>query len=84
MIHSEVYSLLSMEPMAAAKKALSKCGGANSSCPGSLAPSVKSVTSVANDKRDNEMIPGAVHRSPDICLKTEETPGKPQLEEKCI
>ena len=29
-----------------------------------LAPSVSSVTSVANDKGDNEMILGAVHRSP--------------------
>ena len=29
-----------------------------------LAPSVASVTSVTNDKGDNEMIPGAVHRSP--------------------
>ena len=26
-----------------------------------LAPSVTSVTSVANDKGDNEMIPGGVH-----------------------
>ena len=34
----------------------------------SLAPSVASVTSVANDKGDNEMIPGAVHRPPRICL----------------
>ena len=25
------------------------------------------------------MIPGAVHRSPDIFLTAEETPGKPQL-----
>ena len=33
-----------------------------------LAPSVASVTSVANDKGDNEMILGAVHRSPGICL----------------
>ena len=40
-----------------------------------LAPSVTSVTSVANDKDDNEMIPGAVHRSPDICLMAEENPG---------
>ena len=38
----------------------------------SLAPSVVSVTSVANDKGDNEMILGAVHRSPGICLKAEE------------
>ena len=38
-----------------------------------------SVTSVANDKGDNEMIPGAVHRCPDISLTAEENPGKPQL-----
>ena len=44
-----------------------------------LAPSVTSVTSVANDKGENEMIPGAVHRSPGICLTAEENPGKPQL-----
>ena len=31
-----------------------------------LAPSVASVTSVANDKGDNEMILGAVRRSPGI------------------
>ena len=36
----------------------------------------KSVTSVANDKGDNEMVTGAVHRSPGICLTTEENPGK--------
>ena len=34
-----------------------------------LAPS---VTSVANDKGDNKMVPGAVHRSPGICLSAEE------------
>ena len=44
-----------------------------------LAPSVASVTSVANDKGDNEMILGAVHRTPGICLAAEENPGKPQL-----
>ena len=37
-----------------------------------LAPSVASVTSVANDKGDSEMILGAVHRSPGICLTAEE------------
>ena len=37
-----------------------------------LVPSVSSVTSVANDKGDIEMIPGAVHISPGICLKAEE------------
>ena len=37
-----------------------------------LAPSVESVMSVANDKSDNEMILGAVHRSPGICLTSEE------------
>ena len=34
----------------------------------------------ANDK-DDEMISGAVHRSPGIYLKTEEIPGKSQLED---
>jgi hypothetical protein len=37
------------------------------------APSVTSVTSVANDKGDNKMILGAVHRSPGIYLTAEET-----------
>ena len=40
----------------------------------SLALSVASVTSVANDKGDNEMILGAVHRSPGICLQPRKTP----------
>ena len=44
-----------------------------------FAPSVASVTSVANDKGDNETILWAVHRSPGICLTTEENPRKPQL-----
>ena len=35
-------------------------------------PFVLNVMSVANDKGDNEMIPGAVHRSPGICLTAEE------------
>ena len=39
-----------------------------------LAPSVASVTSVANDKGENEIILGAVHRSLGICLSVEETP----------
>ena len=30
-------------------------------------------------KDDNEMIPGAVHKSPGICFKAEENPGKPQV-----
>ena len=34
-----------------------------------------------NDKDDNKMIPGAVHRSPGIYLMDEENPGKPQLED---
>ena len=41
-----------------------------------LAPSVASITSVAND---NEMILRAVYRSPGICLTAEENPRKPQL-----
>ena len=44
-----------------------------------LAPSVTLVTSVTNDKVDNEMIPGAVHRYPGICLTAEVNLGKPQL-----
>ena len=39
------------------------------------APSVASVTSVANDKGDNEMILGAVHRSPGkFALQLRKTP----------
>ena len=49
-----------------------------------LAPSVASVTSVANDKGDNEMILGAVHRSAGICLKAEENPRKPQLGDRVM
>ena len=44
-----------------------------------LTPSVASVTSVTNDKGDNELILGAVHRSPGIFLTAEENPRKPQL-----
>ena len=44
-----------------------------------LAPSVASVMSVANDRGDNEMILGPVHRSAGICLKAEENHRKPQL-----
>ena len=44
-----------------------------------LSPSVASVTSVTNDMGDNEIILGAVHRSPGICLTVEENPRKPQL-----
>ena len=44
-----------------------------------LAQSVASVTSVANDKGDKEMIQGATHVSPGICLVAEENPRKPQL-----
>ena len=46
---------------------------------GPLALSVASVMSVANDKDDNEMTLGAVHRSPGICLTADENPRKPQL-----
>ena len=47
----------------------------------SLAPSVGSIRSVGGD---NEMTPVAVHRSPDICLTTEENPGKPQLGDRLM
>jgi hypothetical protein len=34
---------------------------------------------LADDKGDNEMVPGTVHRSPGIYFMAEEGPGKPQL-----
>ena len=49
----------------------------------SLAPSVTSVTSVANDKGD-EILRGAVHRSPGTCLTAEENPGEPQLGDRLM
>ena len=49
-----------------------------------LAPSVASVTSVANDKGDNELILGTVHRSPGICFTAEENPRKPQLGDRLM
>ena len=50
----------------------------------SLAPSVTSVTSIANDEGVNEIIPEAVHRSPDICLTAEENSGKPQVGDRLV
>ena len=73
--------LLSKKPWAAAKK--QSVSVAVSPAPVRVpsqrphAPSVASVTSVANDK---EMILGAVDESPGICLTAEENPRKPQLE----
>ena len=49
-----------------------------------LASSVASITSVANYKGDNKMIPGAVHTSPDICLTAEENPRKPQIGDRLM
>ena len=70
-------NLLSMEPWPAAKKNLVSVAvpPAPLRVPSQrpLAPRVTSVTMIANDKRDNEIILGAVHRSPGIC------PRKPQL-----
>ena len=73
-----------MEPWAAAKKKLSVSVAmppAPVRVPSQrpFVPSVASVTSVANDKSDNEMILGAVYRSPGICLTAKENPRKPQL-----
>ena len=36
----------------------------------------------ANGKDDNEMIRGAMHRSPGICLTAEENHRKPQLRDR--
>ena len=49
-----------------------------------LARSVTSVTSVANDKGDNELIPGSVHKSPGICVMVEENPEKHQLGDRLM
>ena len=49
-----------------------------------LAPSVASVTLVVNGKGDNEMILGAVHRYPGICLTAEENPRKRQLGDRLL
>ena len=49
-----------------------------------LAPSVASVTSVANDKSDNEMILEVVQRPPGICLTAEENPRQPQLGDRLM
>ena len=68
--------LLSMEPWAAAKETLVSVAvppapvRVISQRP--LALSVASVTRVANDKGDNEMILGAVHRSPGIYFTAKE------------
>ena len=66
--------LLSMEKWAVTRKALS----------GFLAkdhlPRVSRQSRLlANDKSNNEVIAGAVHRSPNICITTEINPGKFQL-----
>ena len=45
-------------------------------------PFALSFTTIASDKGDNETIPGAVHKSPGICLTAEENPGIPQIGEK--
>ena len=49
-----------------------------------ITPSVVSVTLVANDKDDNEIILGAVHRSHGICLTAEKNPRKPQLGDRLM
>ena len=69
-----------MEPLAAAKKLRASVAvpAAPVRVPSQrpLSPSVASVTSVANDKGDNEMNLGVVHRSPGICLTAEKNPRK--------
>ena len=47
-------------------------------------PFAPSVALVANDKGDNGMILGAVHRSPGICLIAEENTRKPQLGDRLM
>ena len=47
-------------------------------------PLAPCATSVAYDKGDNEIILGAVHRSPGSCLTAEENPRIPQLEDRLM
>ena len=47
----------------------------------SQSPLPLSVASVANDKGDNEMIQGAMHRSPGICHTAEENTARKQSDE---
>ena len=49
-----------------------------------LAPSITSVTSITNNNGENEMISEAVHRSPGICLTSEENPGKSELGDRLM
>ena len=78
-----------MEPLAAAKNASKLGWRCHQILSGFLAnghlPRVSRQSRLsANDKGDNEIIPGAVHRAPDIYLTAEESPGKPQLRNKCL
>jgi hypothetical protein len=76
--------MLSLEPWAATKKnfvSLAVPPGVPSQRP--LAPSIVSVMSVANDKGDNEMIQGAVHRS-GIYLTAGENSRKSQLGDRLM
>ena len=50
----------------------------------SLSPSVTSVTSVANDKGDNEMTMETMKRSPGIYLTAQVNSGKPQLGDRLM
>ena len=72
-----------MKPWAAAEKALSYHHLLSGSIAKSHFPPVSHQSRLsrlsANDKVANEMIPGAVDRSPGICLMTEENPGKQHL-----
>ena len=78
--------LLSMEPWTAAKKSFKLVWRYHQLLSGFLVKDhlPLSVTFVSNDKGDNEMIPGAVHRFPDIFLTAEENPGKLQLGDRLL
>ena len=71
-----------MELQTAAKKTFSQCDGAISSCPGSQPKATcpeYHFSHVCQLKGGNEVKPENVHRSPGICLTTEEDSGKLQL-----
>ena len=79
--------MLNMEPWTVAKKSFKLVWRCHLLLSGLLAkghlPRMSRQLSVA-DRVDNEIIPGAVHRSPGVCLMPEETPGKPQLGDRLM
>ena len=72
--------LLSMESWAAAKKSFKLVWSCHQLLSRFLATGHWRLS--VNDKGDNEIIPGSVHRSPGIYLKAKDNPGNPQVRDR--